>query len=465
MLQLPRHLIPAAETESWLRHTALASVLVEITSLAGLHLAHSTLFSLAGLVPHPNLSNRRSSKIRQIARTPRGSPSHCKDIIWVRPQLAMAGAADLQAFLRFLTQDAKVPLALAMSKVKQMQSVNLGSASSIATAKLSAIQEVFASEDDAAEKVAKQVHNAAKRVNKRKASDQPDGKPQPRKRQKPSDQQSPAEYEESLSLPEASNDTASVEKTVLITNRAPLVLAFAVTLLKYTMPSQPLSSRLSLAQAQVSSNARSKAISLGIAEGSSAQDEGWGIGQPGVRVMGREVKAMKRWGYNAKSAIKPQGPSDVGEAPTAEEDAEAADSPLWGLDIEALKKTGDKSRVSGALPIHTPESARAYLLKSFHLHEDENSDRSAKGKPRKKAEELEQNLGLLLGALEMLYQSWSKTLSHDELDKRSWSWYVQVRPDVEHGPAGWGGKGQVKLSEILKLCRKEDVSESTASAS
>lgn len=37
----------------------------------------------------------------------------------------MASACDLQALLRFLSQDAKVPLAQAMSKVKELQAVKL----------------------------------------------------------------------------------------------------------------------------------------------------------------------------------------------------------------------------------------------------------------------------------------------------------------------------------------------------
>lgn len=100
----------------------------------------------------------------------------------------------------------------------------------------------------------------------------------------------PAATEASLELPTSSLQSADLDPVCLHTNRAPLVLAFAVTLLKYTMQSQPLSSRLSLAQAVVSVNSRSKAVSLGIEKGNSAEDEGWGQGQPKVRVMGREIR-------------------------------------------------------------------------------------------------------------------------------------------------------------------------------
>jgi hypothetical protein len=37
----------------------------------------------------------------------------------------MASAQDIQVLLRFLSQDAKVPLAQAMSKVKQLQAAKL----------------------------------------------------------------------------------------------------------------------------------------------------------------------------------------------------------------------------------------------------------------------------------------------------------------------------------------------------
>ncbi len=80
----------------------------------------------------------------------------------------------------------------------------------------------------------------------------------------------PQELESSLELP-LSMDEDRIAETVLLTNRAPLVLAFATELLRYTMPDQPLSSRLSLAQAVVSANSRSKAVSLGIERGPKCQ--------------------------------------------------------------------------------------------------------------------------------------------------------------------------------------------------
>lgn len=259
--------------------------------------------------------------------------------------------------------------------------------------------------------------------------------------------------------------------TVLHTNRAPLVLAFAVTLLKYTMPSQPVSSRLSLAQAVVSMNSKSKAISLGIEKGNSAENEGWGQGQPGVRIMGREVRVMKRWGYDWKGKVKEENEKTKSEEErvkiedsqeTVKQESQVEDEPaLWGLDLEVLRSSnsplvsGAQSANSAGLPVYKAESARAYLLKSFASAPSEVDDKSPKKKSAAalKAEK-EKNLALLLQALDSLYKSWAHVLGRDELDRRAWSWYVAVRPEVENGVAGWGGKGEVKLSQILDLRRK-----------
>lgn len=119
----------------------------------------------------------------------------------------------------------------------------------------------------------------------------------PSKRKEPStsgEPLDPASIEESLALPVSNADERDLANVNLHTNRAPLVLAFAVTLLKYTMPSQPLSSRLSLAQAVVSMNSKTKAIHLGTDKGTSAESEGWGQGQPKVKIMRHDVSIMKR---------------------------------------------------------------------------------------------------------------------------------------------------------------------------
>ena len=90
--------------------------------------------------------------------------------------------------------------------------------------------------------------------------------------------------EERMKLLQTHDET--LKTVVLYTNRAPLVLAFLVVLLKHTMPEQPLSGRLSLAQAYVSLTSKSRAIYLGIDTGTTAEEEGFGEGQPSVTVAG-----------------------------------------------------------------------------------------------------------------------------------------------------------------------------------
>jgi len=134
------------------------------------------------------------------------------------------------------------------------------------------------------------------------------------------------------------------------------------------------------------------------------------------------------------------------------------------------------------MPIHRPEVARAYLLKSFatrietsdekieardpHQNDDQGGPPVAskpsvlRTTPKKKTAkstefEKEENVARLLGAVRLLYESWAGHLSTNDLDRRAWSWYVSVRPEVESGPAGWGAKGHLKLSDILALQRKD----------
>jgi putative IMPACT (imprinted ancient) family translation regulator len=415
--------------------------------------------------------------------------------------------------------------------------------------------------------------------------------------------ETPQELEASLALPAPSVDEEAISKCTVYTNRAPLVLAFAVQLLKHTMPEQPLSSRLSLAQAVVSANSKTKAVNLGIKEKGKDEDS-WGLGQPKVRVLGREVSVLKRSGYEwreekPEEAVEPKA-EDIEEqdakeeAPSSGETIKTESQPLpqasstkwtvsshitskkstfvaraitvttptqasaalsallsdpdlslssashnitayrllnsagyitescsddgetgggrhilgilqssdltnvllvvsrwyggimlgpdrwrimsevsrdalsqrlrvagivgkealWGLDLESSQTAHTTSPVTGAgLPIHRPEGAKSYLLKSFP------SPSVTEGKAKKRTvaqlnEEKEDNLGLLLGALDLVYKSWEEWVSREELDRRAWGWYVSVRPVVEDGVAGWGGKGIVKLSDILALRRK-----------
>ena len=414
--------------------------------------------------------------------------------------------------------------------------------------------------------------------------------------------ETPQKLEASLALPELSNlAEEEISKAVVHTNRAPLVLAFAVQLLKYTQPDQPLSSRLSLGQAVVSLNSRTKAVSLGLVKGDAAK-EGWGQGQPKVSIMGREVYVLKRSGYEWKEPKQTETGKEITdslamgedqntliEGPPAENESTVQKQPglgisspnwtvsesvtakkstfiararpinspaqarqllrelmtlepelrkashnvtawrvhnnhggiieeceddgetgggrhilkilqdsntvdymlvmtrwyggillgsqrwelmaqvcrdalsqrlrvtgiigqeaLWGLDLEGMKESNAPvtgGRAAG-MPIHKPEAARTYLLKAFS-----SSANSAGSTKKKTGTALEQerahNLALLLAALDILFSSWSKHISREELDRRAWSWYVAVRPETD-----WGGKGDVKLADILSHRRK-----------
>ncbi|KAF2445301.1 hypothetical protein P171DRAFT_521311 [Karstenula rhodostoma CBS 690.94] len=383
----------------------------------------------------------------------------------------MATQQDLQTLLRFLSQDAKIPLASAMGKIKDLQAAKLITPDNIAKSDISGLQKVLGDE-----KLARQVLNAAKRVSKKRTNSDLSTSststiPSPIKRVKtgfgaPMD---PATFEASLTLPSSNLTASELEDVVLFTNRAPLVLAVAVTVLKYTMPTQPLSSRLSLAQAVCSANSQSKAKYLGIQNGASAEDEGWGEGQPLITVLNRQIRVMKRWGYTWKEEPEVKEEDLVSsQATVAGDDAQdtqetvAPDEPaLWGVDLEALKKTngpmtvGARQGSTSELPIYRPESTRAYLMKSFGIKPSGDAKPAKALAGKKAAEEKERNLGLLLASLDLLCQSWTPILSSEDLDKRAWGWYCSVRPEVNSGVAGWGGKGDVKLTDILRLRRTE----------
>lgn len=179
-------------------------------------------------------------------------------------------------------------------------------------------------------KLAKSLHAACKsygkKATKRPAADStsPNAKRsrlEPHKRDLDYSSMTPDELELSLSLPLVEDEDA-IQATTVVTNRAPLVLAFAVELLRLTMPEQPPSSRLSLAQAVVSANSRAKAVSLGIDKAPvTGGEEQIPEGQPTVRVLGRDIPVLKRSGYawspeGAKSQESEPGTGSApGEAP------------------------------------------------------------------------------------------------------------------------------------------------------
>ncbi|KAL2810655.1 hypothetical protein BJX63DRAFT_434042 [Aspergillus granulosus] len=370
-------------------------------------------------------------------------------------------STQVQALLRFLSQDAKVPLAAAMSKVTELIKADLVTPENISKGGLKALQDIF--KDD---KIAKQVLNASKRVSKKRAAPAETTVGSPPKRSRtsaPADNLTPFATERALALPVSDATEEELSNMVLFTNRAPLVLAFAVCVLRYTMPEQPISSRLSLAQAVVSANSRSKAVSLGLESEQSIEEERWGEGQPTVSVLGRNIKVLKRWDYNPREGQPAQEslPGEVtaddilGECPPSEKSEPAP--PLWGIDVQATSNvhrfdTGGKQERS--LPIHTPQSARSYLVKSISKAPTEHTSEPKQPKKRNQIEiqaEKEAYVGHLLRAIDLLCQSWASTLSKAELDRRAWAWYVHVRPSIKSGVEGWGEKGAVKLADILTL--------------
>ncbi|EUC47369.1 hypothetical protein COCMIDRAFT_35059 [Bipolaris oryzae ATCC 44560] len=386
----------------------------------------------------------------------------------------MASTQDIPALLRFLNQEAKVPLKQAIGKVPNLRAASLNTALDISKADFATLKDIFGDE-----KAARQCLNAAKRVSKKRTVADQDGAtaasaPSPVKKAKAKAKAtfgqplSGAELEAELALPAAEMNEEVLKATVLYTNRAPLLLAFAVTLVKYTMPEQPISSRLSLAQAVTSMNSKTKAVHVGLDKGRPAEEEGWGEEQPVIRIMTREIRVMKRWGYEWEDeGYGTQRTAD--SLPNTAGEKRAKGTALWAIDLEELKKanqpggsTHSKSG-QGDLPIYPAERPKLYLLKAFdkpaedEVKQEGDAPMKAKAKVRRNADattaQKKRNLGLLLGALELLYQSWASILSKEELDKRAWGWYVHVRPNVAQGAAGWGAKGNVKLSDILDLRR------------
>lgn len=361
----------------------------------------------------------------------------------------------MQALLRFLTRDAHIPLAEALAKITLLRKAKLNTAESIAQADPSVLEPVFTEE-----KVLKQVLNAAKRVSNPKKRTLAQVGSTGSKRVKTEDG-SRVDDGSSLALPTTDLSTEELAKITIETNRSPLFLAFTIVSLKYTHPEQPLASQLSLAQAVVSAGAQSKAKYIGLTSGPTAEEDGWAQGQPKVKVMGREVAVMRR-------QVAPAHPDrDHEEAPSSSHDA------FWGLDLEALRKSngpliaGQERRGQSGLPIHTPAAARTYLLKSMNIvapNDDDANDHDTSRDPKssvskkkasaaKIAARKEEAAAMMLKAIDIVCQSWAGTLTTEELDRRVQSWYVQIRPDVEPGKAGWGQRGHVRLADILKLQR------------
>lgn len=288
----------------------------------------------------------------------------------------MSAQQELQDLIRLLTVGMKVPIKDALPRVKSLQAKNLRSIQQIAECSLSDVQSAI---PDA--KVARSLQNACKARMKNPTAPSAGKRPGSdltthAKRLKSSgdtgyidgpDSLEPHEYEALHELP-IETDEQIIANTTLLTNRAPLVLAFAVGLLPYTMPEQPPSSRLSLAQAVVSANSRSKAVSIGIEKGLSADDEGWGRGQPRVRIMGREIAVLKRGGYTWKEegekAAGPNKPSDDRRESKSPGHITNTD---WGLNTDGNTGVHARSSWSTSQPITSKEST--FVVRAITLTE------------------------------------------------------------------------------------------------
>ncbi|EXJ57417.1 hypothetical protein A1O7_07765 [Cladophialophora yegresii CBS 114405] len=355
----------------------------------------------------------------------------------------MAAAAEVQALLRFLTKDARIPLAEAMPKINALRKQQLNTPENIAKADEADVQSVFTDE-----KVLKQVINAAKRVSnpKKRASVQSSAPSSKRVRT----ELGPADDEALLAPPQTDVPLEKLEHVIIETNRAPLFLAFTITVLAYTHPEQPVSSRWSLAQGVVSAGAQSKAKYLGLTSGPTAEEDGWAQGQPKVKIMGREIAVMRRH-----------------VAGDVDGDATTPGNAFWALDLEALRKSNgpliagkDLKRSSGP-PIHNATAPRNYLLKSMMIIDPDpalasettegNGAMAKKKSTHEVVRKKEEAAAMMLKAIDAVCKSWTSVLTPEQLDQRAQTWYTRVRPDVEQGQAGWGQRGQVRLADILRL--------------
>ncbi|KAI0181018.1 hypothetical protein GGR52DRAFT_522587 [Hypoxylon sp. FL1284] len=230
----------------------------------------------------------------------------------------MAVCPEPYELVRVLTT-CRVSVRNAVIQAKALQEKNLRSVQQIAEAPLSVVQAAISNP-----KTARSLHERCitlKDQNLSTGSKRPRTSPQSRTSKRPrtsestgfSDDQpltSPAELEASLSLP-VETDEGLIRRTTLVTSRGPLLLVFVVELLRYTMPEQPPSSRLSLAKAFANESLGNKATSTGFAKGMRAAEEGWGSGQPTVTIMKRNVIVLKRGGYDWAGNARDQTPRQI----------------------------------------------------------------------------------------------------------------------------------------------------------
>lgn len=116
--------------------------------------------------------------------------------------------------------------------------------------------------------------------------------------------------------PEVILDLELLASTRVYTNRAPLLLAFAFELIRFTMPEQPVSSRFSLSQAVVSLNAQSKAARYGQGGRKEPLSSSWRDGQPKVVILGRQIPVLRRDGYTHSTTSLDSVPPSNGTSTT-----------------------------------------------------------------------------------------------------------------------------------------------------
>jgi hypothetical protein len=225
-------------------------------------------------------------------------------------------------------------------------------------------------------KLAKSVHGACKAHGKKakRPADTPPSPPskkaklEPHRRDLDYASLKPDELEASLALP-LSEDEEAIAATSLVANRAPLVLAFAVELLRVTMPEQPPSSRLSLAQAVVSANSRTKAVSLGIEKPHPAGDGLVSEGQPRVRVMGREIPVLKRGGYSWSEGQASQ--ASQASSVTVQQSASSSSTPPSSIWTASRQLTSRASTFIAHVTAITSPAGRAELIKGLMREKEE----------------------------------------------------------------------------------------------
>lgn len=213
-------------------------------------------------------------------------------------------------------------------------------------------------------KVAKSLHTACKshgtKGSKRSApgdSTSPDSKKpklETHKRDLDYSAMSPDELENSLRLP-LTEDEEILRGTTVVVNRAPLMLAFVIELLRCTMPEQPPSSRLSLAQGVVSANSRTKAVSIGLEQ--AGGEEIISEGQPKVNIMGRQIPVLKRGGYTWSESSQESSSSS---SKTLSQGSQS--SKVWTASQKLVSK--GSVFVAHAASISSP-AARAKLITSL----------------------------------------------------------------------------------------------------